>query len=76
MENVTGTESMVPVREVARLLHMHCNTVRRWSDQGILRAYRVNNRGDRRFKYDDIISFRDALQELRGNGKEVRVDWE
>jgi DNA-binding transcriptional MerR regulator len=30
------------------------NTVRRWSNQGILRAYRLGPRGDRRFKREDI----------------------
>ena len=75
MENVPNIALMLPVREVARILHIHSNTVRRWSDQGILKAYRVNHRGDRRFRHEDIIYFRDALQEQRGNGKEVKVDW-
>jgi excisionase family DNA binding protein len=52
---------MVPptlkVREVARLLNIHTDTVRRWSDLGILRAYRIGIRGDRRFKGEDIENF-------------------
>jgi len=32
---------MLAVREVARLLHIHSNTVRRWSDRGIIRAYHI-----------------------------------
>jgi len=35
---------MLTVREVARLLHIHSNTVRRWSDRGILGAYRITRR--------------------------------
>jgi excisionase family DNA binding protein len=45
---------MLTVREVSQLLHVHSNTLRRWSDQGVLRAYRIGPRGDRRFKPEDI----------------------
>ncbi len=48
---------MLTVREVADLLHIHANTVRRWSDQGILRAYRIAHRGDRRFRREDVARF-------------------
>ncbi|MHC4278501.1 MAG: helix-turn-helix domain-containing protein [Planctomycetota bacterium] len=40
--------------DVARLLNVHINTVRRWSDEGILKAYRIGPRGDRRFRQTDI----------------------
>ena len=53
-ENITP---MLTVREVARLLHIHNNTVRRWADHGIIRSYRITTRGDRRFKKQDIIDF-------------------
>jgi excisionase family DNA binding protein len=43
--------------EVARLLHIHINTVRRWSDQGLLRSYRIGPRGDRRFYKEDVAIF-------------------
>ena len=56
---------MLPTREVARLLHMHTNTVRRWSDKGIIGAYRINERGDRRFRQEDIARI---LLELKANG--------
>ena len=48
---------MLTVREVAQLIHIHQNTVRRWSDKGIIKSYRITHRGDRRFKQDDIASF-------------------
>ena len=31
--------NLLTVRQVAKLLHMHPNTVRRWSDKGILKSY-------------------------------------
>jgi excisionase family DNA binding protein len=38
----------------ARLLNIHVNTVRRWSNQGILHVYRIGPRGDRRFQRKEI----------------------
>ena len=52
-----GTESMLTVREVADMLHVHVNTVRRWSNRGILKAYQINNRGDLRFRQQDVALF-------------------
>lgn len=64
MVNYDQLGPMLTVREVARLLHIHSNTVRRWSDQGIIRAYRVTRRGDRRFQREDITRF---LMQLNTN---------
>ena len=51
------TEPMLTVREVASLLHVHVNTVRRWSNRGLLKAYQINHRGDRRFRQVDVALF-------------------
>ena len=48
---------MLTVKDVARLLHIHTNTVRRWSDQNIIKAYRITRRGDRRFRREDIAHY-------------------
>jgi len=48
---------MLTIKDVARLLNIHVNTARRWSDQGILKSYRITRRGDRRFRQEDIASF-------------------
>lgn len=45
---------LITVGQVARLLHIHPNTVRRWSNKGILKSYRISKRGDRRFKKEDV----------------------
>ena len=50
-------DTFMTVSEVAQLLHLHNNTVRRWSNQGMIRSYRINRRGDRRFKQEDIYRF-------------------
>ncbi len=64
---------MLTVREVARLLNIHTNTVRRWSNRGILKAYHINDRGDRRFSRDDIIHFLVELKSHEGNEKEASL---
>ena len=56
---------MLTVRQVSRLLHIHSNTLRRWSNQGIITPYRINVRGDRRFRLEDVD---DLLSELKENG--------
>lgn len=58
------TDNMLTVREVSQILHVHSNTLRRWSDQGIIKAYRIGPRGDRRFKQEDIDLL--LLEESKG----------
>ncbi len=60
------SKGMLTGSDVAYLLGVHVNTVRRWSNQGILRGYRISSRGDRRFKREDIDKF---LQESKIGGK-------
>ena len=50
-------DSVLTVREVAEFLNIHVNTVRRWSNLGILRGYRIGPRGDRRFRRQDVVAF-------------------
>ena len=57
MVDSSQIEPMLTVGEVARLLHIHINTVRRWSNQGIIKSHRITSRGDRRFKQGDIALF-------------------
>jgi excisionase family DNA binding protein len=65
MGNGQHIGDMLTVREVARILHVHPNTLRRWSNDGRLRAYRITSRGDRRYKREDIARFLAELSEAR-----------
>ena len=58
------SSDMLTVGDVALLLNVHVNTVRRWSNQGIIRAYRIGSRGDRRFRREDITRL---LGEFKAN---------
>ncbi len=51
------TDSLLGVGEVARMLNIHVNTVRRWSNLGILPSLRIGPRNDRRFRKSDLLSF-------------------
>ena len=64
MVTARGIEDMLTVREVCRMLHVHPNTLRRWSDQGKIRSYRIADRGDRRFLPQDVARFISELNAL------------
>jgi excisionase family DNA binding protein len=48
---------MLTASEVAQLLHLHVNTVKRLGDRGELPFYRVCRRGDRRYRLEDVLAF-------------------
>lgn len=47
-------DSLLSVAQAAALLGVHPNTIRTWTDAGRLAAYRINARGDRRFRRRDV----------------------
>jgi len=51
------SNGMLTAREIARFLNVHINTVRRWSNRGMLKTYRIGSRGDRRFLREDVVAF-------------------
>jgi len=52
-----SSEVMLTISDIARLLKVGKDTVRRWSNQGILKGYRIGSRGDRRFRREDVERF-------------------
>jgi excisionase family DNA binding protein len=55
----TGLDAMLTVRQVADYLQVSICSVRRWSDNGTLKFYRVGSRGDRRYRREDVLRFLD-----------------
>ena len=47
-------DALLTVAQAASLLGVHPNTIRTWTDGGRLAAYRINARGDRRFRRADV----------------------
>jgi diguanylate cyclase (GGDEF)-like protein/excisionase family DNA binding protein len=50
-------DATMTVTKAAQVLGVHPNTVRAWSDAGRLRYYRINPRGDRRYRMTDLQHF-------------------
>jgi len=48
------------VRQVARALGVHENTVRRWEERGLLQAVRLPS-GVRRFRASDVAAVREQM---------------
>jgi len=56
-ESEAVMSQLMKVREVARTLGVHENTVRRWEERGLLRAVRLPS-GVRRFRREDVEAMR------------------
>ena len=69
IEGGARKDGMLTVTEVARMLHVHPNTLRRWSNNGRIKTYRITPRGDRRFRREEIAHF---LAELNAQAD----DWQ
>ncbi len=53
------TSAFLTPRQAAAYLHVHENTLRKWNDQGLVKAICITSRGDRRFlksELDRILS--------------------
>ena len=52
-------QKMLTVKEVASILNIHPNTVRRWEKKGLLESYGIGPRRSLRFRREDMIDFLD-----------------
>jgi len=52
-------QKMLTVKEVASILNIHSNTVRRWEKKGLLKSYGIGPRRFLRFRQEDILDFLD-----------------
>ena len=57
MTRVVRDDAMLTARDVASQLNINISTVRRWTNRGILKTYRIGPRGDRRFRREDVALF-------------------
>jgi excisionase family DNA binding protein len=51
------TNALLTAGKAAQLLNVHINTIRKWSNLGILKSFRIGPRGDRRFRKEDVYRF-------------------
>jgi excisionase family DNA binding protein len=68
---INRSKLIFTIGDVSQLLGVHHNTVRRWSEKGILKSYRVGPRRDRRFRLEDVEDFlnKGAQKVQIGGGK-------
>ncbi|MFC1958493.1 helix-turn-helix domain-containing protein [Chloroflexota bacterium] len=66
-------EPMLNITEASRLLHVHPNTLRRWSDRGIIKTYRIGVRADRRYWQDDIARFLAQIELNGGDTQKIKM---
>ena len=57
MMQSAGPHGLLSATDAARLLGVHPNTIRRWTNEGLIHAYRVGKRLDRRFRRTDLDKF-------------------
>lgn len=57
MSEISSTKSKyISIKEAARILNVHPETLRRWDNSGKLKAHRVGPRQDRKYDPADIIN--------------------
>ena len=69
----TAISALLTPGETARILNVHLNTLRRWSDEGLIQTYRIGPRGDRRFSKLEINYFLNELHKNKGDARKVKV---
>ena len=50
-------QRLLTLKDVSDMLRVHPNSIRRWSDTGLLPALRIGERVDRRFRLRDVERF-------------------
>ncbi|MDD3679333.1 MAG: MerR family transcriptional regulator [Candidatus Shapirobacteria bacterium] len=53
--SLNSLPDLLTVREVAELLRVSPLTIKRWGKRGKLPAIRINSRGDRRYRKEQVL---------------------
>jgi excisionase family DNA binding protein len=54
---MTEQVKLIKIKQAAEMLSVNPETLRRWDRQGKLKATKINKRGDRRYRIQDIEDF-------------------
>ena len=57
MQVAVQSSGIMTTSEVADFLRVHPNTVRHWTNKGLLPSFRLGTRRDRRFRREDVDDF-------------------
>lgn len=55
MSNKKELTELLTIKEAAQILKVHEETLRRWDNTGKLVAVKINKRGDRRYRKEDLL---------------------
>jgi len=50
-------EPLMTINEVARFLKVTTTTIRRWTDSGLLKCYRIGKKKERRFDKNEVLDY-------------------
>ena len=53
--NKEQVPQLLTLKQACEILQCHPNTLRDWDKKGILKAVRIGQRGDRRYRKEDIM---------------------
>lgn len=53
--STSKSKGLISLKEAARILNVHPETLRRWDNQGRLKAIKVGSRKDRKYRPADIV---------------------
>jgi excisionase family DNA binding protein len=66
ISDLTLPGRLLTTKEASLSLNVHENTLRRWSNEGKIKTYRIGMRGDRRFRENDIELIKEQMSENNG----------
>ena len=72
-DNKWNDEAIMTCAEVADFLRVHLSSVRRWSRNGKLKAYKVGSRGDWRYRHSDVLGFLYSYDPAEAEGGDADV---
>lgn len=56
VDEVDRSGTLLTMREACQMLHVHANTLRRWSAKGLIKAYRFGVGYQRRYDADEVAA--------------------
>ena len=69
----TARPRLLTTRQAAQILNVHENTVRRWSERGIIKHYRIGPRSDRRFTEAEVNALNSRIHENHGDARIIEL---
>jgi SNF2 family DNA or RNA helicase len=68
-QNTIPRDEVITLKEACEILHCHPNTLRKWDNEGYLKAIRFGSRGDRRYRKEDVLKMLDWMTKEASKGE-------